>query len=128
MSETDEKNLDLLGTLHYVLGVLTALSACVPFIYLFIGLAMIGSGAYAGSAAPRVFGAIFLVLSIILIVFGWVLAVLMIMTGSRLKQRHSYNFCMIVAFVECLIIPLGTVLGIFTIINLNKEEVKALFK
>ncbi|MDY6826077.1 MAG: hypothetical protein SVV67_02710 [Bacillota bacterium] len=127
MSTMKENNLDLLGTLHYVLGVLTALSACIPFIYLFIGLAMIGSGTYTGSGAPRVFGAIFLVLSTILIIGGWVMAVLIIITGTRLKQKQSYNFCLVIAFIECLIVPLGTILGIFTVINLSKEDVKALF-
>lgn len=32
-----------------------------------------------------------------------------------------------VAFLECLIMPLGTVLGIFTILNLNKDKTKELF-
>ena len=37
-------------------------------------------------------------------------------------------FCIVVAGVECMIMPFGTVLGVFTLIMLMKDSVKALFE
>jgi hypothetical protein len=40
---------------------------------------------------------------------------LMIFTGRCLQRRRYPSFCLIVAALECLCIPVGTVLGIFTL-------------
>ncbi len=127
MSSRDENTLDVLGNLHYVMGVLTAILACFPLIHFVVGIAILGSGINGGDTAPKVVGILFVVFSAIIILAGWTLAVLILITGSRLKQRRSYNFCLVIAFLECLIVPLGTVLGVFTILNLTKDSVKELF-
>lgn len=109
------------------MGILTALMACIPLIHFFIGIALLGWGPAGSDYAPRVVGLLFIILSVFIIVAGWIFAVLIFIAGSRLKQRRAYNFCLVIAFLECLIIPLGTVLGIFTIINLTRESVRELF-
>lgn len=128
MPSQEEQNLDTLSTLHYVMGAITALLACIPIIHLVIGIVIIASGLHGGEQVPQVIGWAFIILASILIFGGWVFAVLIIIAGRRLKERRSYNFCLVISFLECLIIPLGTVLGIFTIINLTREPVKALFE
>jgi len=127
MMEQNEKNLDLLGTLHYVLGAITAILACIPIIHFAVGIIMLTTGLNGGESAPRFIALAFIVLSTIIILTGWALAILIIVAGKRLKERRSYNFCLVISFIECLIMPLGTVLGIFTIIQLGKEQVKDLF-
>jgi len=127
MPNQEETNLDLLGTLHFILGILTAIFACIPIIHLVIGIVMLTSGIDGGEQAPRAIAFVFIILASVIILTGWALAVLIIMAGIKLKKRKSYQFCTIMAFVECLIMPLGTVLGIFTIITLSKEPVKKLF-
>jgi len=127
MENQDEKNLDLLATLQTILGILTALMACIPLVYLGVGIAIFVGAASGSEAAPRVVGLVFIILSLLIILAGWVLAVMIIITGRKMRKRESFNFCMIVAFLECLIMPLGTVLGIFTILNLNKDSTKELF-
>lgn len=127
MQSQDERNLELLGNLHFVLGGVTALLSCIPFIHFFIGLLFLIPGIGAPELAPRLVGLIFVLLSGFIIVAGWVMAVLIIVAGSRMKQRRYYNFCLVVSFLECLIVPLGTVLGIITIVNLTKDSVKELF-
>jgi len=72
-------------------------------------------------------GLVLVILSLIIIAGGWGLAVLIFLTGSRIKQRRSYNFCLTIAFLECLIIPAGTVLGLFTIKNLTGDRVREMF-
>lgn len=123
----DEQNLDLLGTLHYVLGGILALFACIPFIHVALGLAIMW-GAIDGEAPPRVFGLIFFLVGLTVVLFGWALAIAVVIAGARLRQRRSWTYCMVVAAISTLFMPMGTALGIFTIIVLNKEEVRALFE
>ncbi len=109
------------------MGVLTAAMACIPLVHFFIGVAILGLGSGGADAAPRIVGLLFVILSVIIIAAGWIMAVLIFVAGRRLQQRRAYNYCLVIAFLECLIMPLGTVLGIFTILNLTKEPVKDLF-
>ena len=37
-------------------------------------------------------------------------------------------YCFVVAAIECILIPFGTVLGVFTIIALSRPSVKVLFE
>ena len=123
----EEQNLDLLSTFHYIMGTLTALFACIPIIHLVIGIVMLTSSFDGGNSAPRIIALIIITLAAIIIISGWVFALLLIICGRRLKERRSYNYCLVIAFLECLIVPVGTVLGIFTIITLTKDPVKELF-
>ena len=59
---------------------------------------------------------------------GWTLAVAMAIAGRKLAVRRSYTYCLVVAGIECLFMPFGTVLGVFTIIVLIRPSVKALFE
>jgi hypothetical protein len=123
----DEQNLDLLGVFHYVLGGITAFASCIPFIHLALGIAMLLGKLDGKDAPPAFIGWILVLFASLFILSGWTLAALMLLAGGRLKRRRSHRFCFIVACVECLLMPLGTVLGVFTIIHLNKESVQRLF-
>jgi hypothetical protein len=54
-------------------------------------------------------------------------AVLVLVAGSFIARRTHYTFCFVAACVECLFMPFGTVLGVFTILVLNRQSVKGLF-
>ncbi|MEW6572416.1 MAG: hypothetical protein AB1374_02115 [Bacillota bacterium] len=124
----DEQNLNLLSVFHYVLGGITALFSCFPFLHLAMGIAML-SGKFDGENAPPEFFAWFFVLfPAVLILCGWALSALMIVAGVKLKKRTSRVFCLVVAGLECMFMPFGTVLGVFTIIMLMKDSVKELFE
>ena len=120
----DEQHLKLLTIFHYVVGGLTALFTCIFFIHLFIGVAML-TGAI--DDAPTFIGLMFVVMAIVFITFGWTLAVCIIIAGSNLAKRKLYMFCLVIAAISCINTPLGTVLGIFTIIVLMRPSVKELF-
>jgi len=60
------------------------------------------------------------------LIFG-VLAISCGVAGRKLSTHSSYTFCLVVAGLECLWMPLGTVLGVFTIIVLIRPSVKAIF-
>jgi hypothetical protein len=64
----------------------------------------------------------------ICILFGWTLAILIIVAGRKLRQRASHTFCLVIAGIECLSVPLGTILGVSTIVVLIKESLRKLFQ
>lgn len=130
MKNEDLKNLDLLALFHYIVGGITALFSCLPFIHVFMGVAMLSGKFFKesnGAEPPALFGWMFVVMGSIFILLGWSLAVCMIIAGRRLKARKSRVFCMVIAGIECIIMPFGTVIGVFTLVVLNKDSVKALF-
>ena len=62
------------------------------------------------------------------IVVAWTVVILLLVAAARLRRRTSRTFCMVVAGISCLFMPIGTVLGVFTIIVLARPTVKALFE
>ena len=75
----------------------------------------------AGLGWLLVSGAGFFILS------GLTLAGFILATARKLSKRRSHTFCMVLACVECVFLPVGTMLGIFTIIVLNRSSVRQLF-
>lgn len=127
----DEEHLRLLSIFHYVVGGITALFACFPCIHLAIGIALV-SGAFPtrpGQQGMDIIGGwIFIVVGSVFILLGWTLAIAIINAGRFLARRSHYMYCFVVAAIECIFIPFGTVLGVFTIIVLSRPSVKALFQ
>jgi hypothetical protein len=126
-----EEQLRLLSIFHYVVAGLSALLACFPIIHLTLGLFMIFAPETfhnKGDNAPPVFlGWFFVIFAAMFILVGWIFAAFIFTTGRFLAKRKHYMFCLVMGGVECLFMPFGTVLGIFTIILLIQEPVKQLF-
>jgi hypothetical protein len=126
----DEQYLRLLSIFHYVVGGLTALVACIPIFHFTVGIGMI----IASLAEPRETG--FMVLPGLaftliaggIMLFGWIFALCIILTGYFLSARRNYMFCLVMAGIETILTPFGTVLGVFTIILLVRPSVKVLFR
>jgi|ERR1039458_1562581 hypothetical protein len=53
--------------------------------------------------------------------------VLNVISGLCLRARKGRTFSLVVAGINCLHIPLGTVLGVFTIIVLIRDSVRELY-
>ena len=123
----DEQYLNLLSIFHYVVGSLTALFSCVFLIHIAIGIAMVFGDHRGENHPPRFLEWFIILFPSVAILTGWTLSGFIIAAGRRLKRRTSYTFCLVVAGIECILMPFGTVLGIFTIITLMKEPVKKLF-
>jgi hypothetical protein len=124
----DAEHLNLLALFHYILGALVAVFACIPFIHLGVGIAMLCGAFDDGNGPPRSFGLFFVVIATVVILAGWALAILMLIAGRCLKRRVRRTFCFVVAGMECLFQPLGVILGVFTIIVLMRDSVKELFE
>lgn len=129
MNQEDQKHLDLLSLFHYILGGILAVFACFPFIHVCIGLMLVFGKFENGTnpPPPTFFGWMFVIMGGLFIVLGWTLAVFLLIVGRKLKHRKNRLFCMVIAGIECAFMPLGTVLGIFTILVLSRDSVKEWF-
>ena len=130
MNNEDIRHLDLLSMFHYIVGGITALFSCMPIIHVIIGLSMVSGKFFNesnGTEPPSFMGWILVIMGAVFIVLGLSIAVCMIVAGRKLKRRKNRVFCMVVAGIECMIMPFGTVLGVFTLIALNKESIQEIF-
>jgi len=126
----DEEHLRLLSIFHYVVAGLAGLFALVPVIHLAIGLFILlgpKQSSSGGQLPPAFIGWIFVVFATMFICAGWIFAVFVLMTGRFLARRKHYMFCLVMAGIECLFMPFGTTLGVFTILVLSRESVKQMF-
>jgi hypothetical protein len=126
----DNEHLKLLSIFHYVVSGLAAFFACIPIIHLVIGLFLILAPQKLGPGSnqpPAFIGWFFVAFAAVFILLGWTFAVLVLIVARFIARRKHYTFCFVMACVECLFMPFGTVLGVFTILVLNRASVKGLF-
>jgi len=125
----DDEQLHLLAVFHYVLAGICALFSLLPLIYFGMGLAMMaGMGsAKPGELAPLLGGCFVAGMGGFFLVFAVGYALALFLAARFLAQRRHHTFCVVVAAISCSFTPLGTVLGVFTLIVLFRPSVKALF-
>jgi hypothetical protein len=127
----DLQYLKLLSIFHYVVGGLAALFSFIPVMYVAIGILAVcipGSFEGEGEAMPLFIGWIFIIIGVVLIVIGWAFSACIIIAGRSLARRVHYLFCMVMAAIERIFMPFGTVLGVFTIVVLVRPSVKEMFE
>jgi hypothetical protein len=128
----DIEHLRLLSIFHYIVAGLAALFSFFPLLYttigaIFIFVARHGTPKPGEELPPEFLGWIFVVIGALLLLIGIAMAICIFIAGRCLSRRRCYSFALVIACIECLFIPFGTILGVFTIIALSREPVKALF-
>jgi hypothetical protein len=128
LSKQDDDALNTLSVFFYLYAGFIGLIALVMLAMAILPAILISAAPYKpGDPPPALIG------GILAVVFGAVAllliakAVLMIFAGRAMGRRSSYMLCTIAACAACLQIPIGTALGIFTLITLQKPAVKARF-
>ena len=129
MVNQDEEHLKLLSILHYVWGGLAAFGVCFGGLYAIIGggIMAFAPQAQGPNGPPAAVGGIFLVIGCFIVLLAGTVSVLTILAGRNLARREGYTFCFVMACLSCLSVPLGTALGVFTIIVLLRPSVKQMF-
>jgi len=128
----DEEHLQLLAIFHYVVAGLAALFSFFPLLYTTVGAIFIfaarhGTAKPGEDLPPEFLGWIFAVLGSLLFLMGIAMAICILIAGRSLALRKRYSFAFVMACIECLFIPFGTILGVFTIVVLSRESVRGLF-
>lgn len=127
----DLEHLKILSICFYVLSGLTLFPVFFGLLYMimgvFFGVALSSAPRSADGPPPAIFGGIFIVFGLVFAVIFGSLGALILITGRNIAKQKSYTFCFVIACLICLWMPLGTVLGIFTIIVLMRDSVKGIF-
>jgi hypothetical protein len=129
--DNNAQHLKILSIMYYILGALLGLAGCIPIIHVSLGAMMVfAPDTFNGGKAPPPPGVgwVFIILGAGAMLLSWALAICTILSGRFLMKRTHYLFCLIIAAIICTNMPLGTVLGVFTIIVLMRPEVKAMFQ
>jgi hypothetical protein len=127
----DVVTLKNLGIGFYVIGGLMAFSSILSIVYMAVaGVFMGAAGASSsgpGAQEAAILGGVFLAVAVVMVLLlaGW--GALLYVAGKSLRSQRRYTFCIVVAALICLHMPLGTILGIWTIVYLSKPHVKAIF-
>jgi len=126
--DQDLQHLRLLSIFHYVVAGIMGLFGCFPIIHLLVGiLAVSGAMDENGEGPPEAFGWIFIGVAVCIMSFMWGIAIAILVAGRKLSARTGHLYCLVVAGLECMFMPIGTVLGVFTIIVLLRPTVQELF-
>jgi len=128
----DREHLQLLAIFHYVVAGLAALFSFFPLLYTTVGAVFIfaarhGTAKPGEDLPPEFLGWIFAVLGSLLFLIGIAMAICILIAGRSLALRKRYSFAFVMACIECLFIPFGTILGAFTVVVLSRESVRELF-
>ena len=128
----DAEHLDLLGLFHYITGgIVTAFSALFAFQYILVRLFLQIPDVQreieqADAPVLAIFGFIE-AFATVTIAAGLVYGVLMIVSGWFLRERRRRVFSFVVAIPMLALVPWGTLLGVFTLLVLERASVKSIY-
>ncbi|PYK07030.1 MAG: hypothetical protein DME66_02560 [Verrucomicrobia bacterium] len=124
------EHLRLLSIFHYIVAGLGVFFSFFPLLYAGMGTLILYAVYHPGPSnqnpPPPMLGWFHCVRRAVFLA-GLAMAICILLAGRSLSRRCHYWFVFVVACIECMFIPFGTILGVFTIIVLSRESVKALF-
>ncbi len=128
----DADQLKLLSVFHYVMAGLFTVGGFLAAAYFafagyFVSEMMRSMAPSAGPPPPAGLGWFFGAFGAVVTLAVLAIAVLHFLCGRWLAARRNRSFCFVVACLACFNIPLGTLLGIFTILVIQRPSVQALF-
>ncbi len=128
----DAEHLRLLSIFHYVVAGVAGFCSFFPLLYTVLGFVFVALSHRPPTnptqeVPPAALGWAFVGLGIFLFLLGVTFALVLVLAGRSLSRRKGYWFAFVVACIECIFIPFGTILGVFTIIVLSRESVRELF-
>jgi hypothetical protein len=133
--QQDRQYLNLLVIFHFVLAGLTFFFGLCPLFGIAAGVFMLsgampmppaGPGAGPAPSTEWIAWMVIAEYSIFAIML-YGSGIMACLVGTFLRRRQRWTFCLVGSGILCLFVPLGTVLGIFTIIVLARESVKDVF-
>lgn len=130
--DRDDEHLKILAICYVAWAAWTSLTGLFALVFvamgIFVTMIPLPNSTRNGQPPPDWFGWMFAGIGIVLLIFALGMAALSYFCGRFLRQRRHPVYCMIVACLNCLSMPFGTVLGVATIVVLQREEVRRLFE
>jgi hypothetical protein len=127
---SDLEHLRLLSIGYYVAAAFSALFGFLPLVHVGMGVAMVTGSmpGSRGSGPPAEMGWLFVAIGVTFMFALFSLAVVNFLTARFIAKREKRTFCIVIAALNCLHAPLGTLLGVFTIVVLSRDAVRTLFE
>ena len=128
----DAEHLKLLSIFHFILAGFCFLGiAFVALHYAFMRVFFMNPEIWKnqkGGTPPAEFFKIFIWVYAFAIVVLIAVSALNLLSGMFIRRRKHRIFTLVVAGLNCLQVPLGTALGVFTIIVLTRQSVQQLYE
>jgi hypothetical protein len=127
----DREHLRLLALFSRIFaGLLFALSCCF-LAYPFMGAMMLTGTIEAspknGRESEAFGGAMFIVVGLVFLAIYGGLATANLIAAKRFEERQGHTFLFVISCLNCLFAPIGTGLGVFSLVVLSRPTVKELF-
>ena len=128
-AQQDGRNLDLLAIFHFVYAGLLGFGGLFFGLYIVFGVVMATSVAAGGGSTgdAAAVGSIFAVIGFVALALFWTKAAFLVWSGISMKKRRRHTLSFVMACLSCINVPLGTTLGVFTLVVLSKPSVKWLY-
>jgi hypothetical protein len=140
-SSQDANHLSLLAVFYYVMAGFMFLTSLAGLVYVGSGILFLvmpslmteGQGVQSQNEMPPeavgiMAGGFMIALGVVFIAILAGIGVLQIVAANSLRSRQRWVFCLVVAGLNCMHAPLGTLLGVFTFVVLFRPSVKEMFQ
>jgi len=125
-AEADQ--LRLISIFHYIVGGLHVLGSSFAIIHFGLGVLMIlRPGMFGNNPPPPFVGVILAFVGGAIIICGWTIGICTICSGRCIQRRVRRTFSIVMAAINCALFPLGTALGVFTLMVLMRDSVRRLY-
>jgi hypothetical protein len=121
------KHLSLLSILHYVYGALVCVGGFIALFAMGFSAAIVGNVAAQEGVEPPpdwlagLLGSMGLGIFLLLLTWG----ILIILSGVWIGKRSNRTASIVIAALCLISFPIGTALGVFALVALSDDEVKA---
>jgi ABC-type phosphate transport system permease subunit len=129
----DEEQINLLSIFHFVMAGLFLLGVAFiglhyAFMHMVFSRPELWKSQNPPPFSPADFKTLFAIIYSIVGVFVVIACLLNVLSGVFMRQRKHKTFSLVVAALDCLQIPLGTALGVFTFVVLLRDSVRQLYE
>ena len=128
--KTDRDQLRMLSIFHFVFAGFSCVGLGFLLLHHLIMRAVFAQPNWAGNTGAAPPPEVFAIIGALYWVIGGAIlvqTVLAVLSGYFLWHRQYRTFSIIVACINCLSLPLGTVLGVFTLVVLMRESVQTAY-
>jgi len=126
----DNEHLKLLSLFHLISGIFALVYSVFMALYFGFIIFIFNVGNKfdgAESDLPIEFKSIFMFIFIVILLIAIVIGIAKIMCSRYIKQKKNRVFCIVISCIECFSFPIGTLLGVLSIMVLNRNSVKEIY-
>jgi hypothetical protein len=131
-TRNDTEQLSLLTILWKVYAGIALLGVCLGSFYILMGTAfaatMSSPHSSASPAESTIMSGMFAIFGGFIAIVALTVSILSWLVGTRIGDRTAHTLCYVMSCIVCLNAPLGTGLGVFSLVVLSRPSVKAMFR